>query len=275
MKFFLSALIIFNISVYSQIIDSTVNSSQDFPTLNDDIKSFFNTGKNIFQAPSKFDNKDWITFGSLIALTASATLLDEDNREFWLNNKSQTLDYISEFGRIYGEISYAGIFAGTLYFGGRITKNKDLTVTGRMLIEGLFYAGVTTTLIKFVSGRSRPYKNDGHLDFRFFQTTNDYTSFPSGHSTVAFTTSTILSDRIDNTYATIALYSFALSTVWQRMYSDNHWLSDTIMGALIGYFIGKAVIKFDDSSETTDKAKSNPDLIDSNYYEIFSLKYSF
>ena len=38
----------------------------------------------------------------------------------------------------------------------------------------------------------------------------------------------------------------------QRMYSDNHWLSDTVLAASIGYFIGKAVVKFDDDASTTN-----------------------
>jgi hypothetical protein len=32
------------------------------------------------------------------------------------------------------------------------------------------------------------------------------------------------------------------------MYSDSHWFSDTVLAAAIGYFIGKAVVKFDDDS---------------------------
>ncbi len=275
MKFLLSVILFFNLNIYCQVVESDHASDQKFPSLNDDIKSFFNTGKRIFEAPSKFDRKDWLTFGSILTLTASATLLDQDNREYWKQNKTETLDLVSEFGRIYGEISYAGMFAGTLYLGGRISKSKDLTITGRMLLEGLFYAGATTTLIKFISGRSRPYTDDGHICFNFFQISNDYTSFPSGHTTVAFTTSTILSKRINNSLATIALYTLALSTLWQRMYSDNHWLSDTIMGAAIGYFIASAVVKFDDASNSIEKQFSNPELINSNYYELFTLKYSF
>ncbi|MGQ9644612.1 MAG: phosphatase PAP2 family protein [Ignavibacterium sp.] len=107
---------------------------------------------------------------------------------------------------------------------------------------------MTTTIIKSVTGRSRPYTNDGHNYFNFFQTKTAYTSYPFGHVTVAFTLSSILSSRIDNDYATIGLYALAVSTVMQRMYDDKHWLSDTVLAASIGYFIGIAVVKFDDDS---------------------------
>ncbi len=275
LKIFFNLLFISSTTIYCQNTNIVQNQSESFPSINDDLKSFFHTGEKLFNAPGRFDKKDWITLTSIIALTGSSTFLDQDNRDLWLNTRCETLDDISTVGRLYGEISYAGILSGTLYLGGKISRNKELAITGRMLIEGLFYAGLTTTVVKFVTGRSRPYTNDDHLTFRFFQTENDYMAFPSGHSTVAFTLSSILSDRIDNTYASVGLYSLALLTVWQRMYSDNHWLSDTIMGAAIGYFIGKAVVKFDDSSGSNNSSSNNPELNNSQYYELFGITYSF
>lgn len=233
-----------------QINQTATDSLETIPSFQDDFISVYNTGIRIITKPSEFDSKDWITLGSVTALTSSAFLIDKDIRNFWLRNKSAVSDKVAEIGRVYGDITYAGIFSASLYLGGKIANNKNISVTGRMLLEGLFYAGLTTTIIKTVSGRSRPFTNEGDFKFRFFQTKNDYTSFPSGHTTVAFTLSTILSERINNTYATILLYSLAATTTWQRMYSDNHWLSDTILGASIGYFIGKAVVIFDDDSDS-------------------------
>ncbi|WP_337871985.1 phosphatase PAP2 family protein [Ignavibacterium sp.] len=266
-------LFFINQLVFSQSSDVNADSSTNIPSFQDDITSVFNTGVRLLSAPSDFNKNDWITFGSVTALTSTAFLIDRENREFWQRNRTKTLDDVSEVGRIYGEISYAAILSGSLYLGGKVFKDKDVSVTGRMLLEGLLYAGLTTTVLKFATGRSRPYMNEGELQFNFFQTTNDYLSFPSGHSTVAFTLSSILSDRINNTYASIGLYSLAVLTLWQRMYSDNHWLSDVILGASIGYFIGKAVVKFDDDS----KSNENPDAATfySQRITIFNLNFSF
>ncbi len=274
-KILFALLVSINISIHAQTADSYQNNSENIPSVTDDLKSFLHTGEKLINSPGRFDKKDWIIFTSILALTASSTFLDQDNRDFWLNHRSPTLDDISIAGRLYGEISYAGLFSGSLYLGGKISRNKELAVTGRMLLEGLFYAGLTTTLIKIATGRSRPYTDEGHLSFKFFQTDNDYMSFPSGHSTIAFTLSSVLAHRINNTYASIGLYSLSLLTSWQRMYSDNHWLSDTIMGAVIGYFIGKAVVKFDDESNTDNSNTTNQEQNYFRYYELFSLKYSF
>mgnify|MGYP000114958289 FL=1 len=268
-------LFIFNSGLFSQTVETNSDSSDTIPSFKDDLTSVYNTGVRLFSAPSDFNRKDWITLGSVAALTSVAFIIDQENREFWQRNKTKTLDDISEVGRIYGEISYAAILSGSLYFGGKIFKNRDVSVTGRMLFEGLLYAGLTTTIIKFTTGRSRPYMNEGDFNFNFFQTTNDYSSFPSGHCTVAFTLSSILSQRINNTYASVGLYSLAVLTLWQRMYSDKHWLSDVILGASIGYFIGKAVVKFDDDSNS--KSMNNSDAANgfSERITIFSFNYSF
>lgn len=266
---------VFNSGLFSQTIDSKSDPSNTIPSFKDDITSAYNTGVRLISAPSDFDIKDWITLGSVAALTSAGFFFDKENREFWQRNKTKTLNDISEVGRIYGEISYAAILSGSLYLGGKIFKSKDVSVTGRMLIEGLLYAGLTTTIIKFTTGRSRPYMNEGNFNFNFFQTTNDYLSFPSGHSTVAFTLSSILSQRINNTYASVGLYSLAFLTLWQRMYSDNHWLSDVILGASIGYFIGKAVVKFDDYSKSDSGNDSLPSKGFSQIIPIFSFNYSF
>lgn len=268
-------LFIFNTGLFPQTIEANSDSSNIIPSFKDDINSVYNTGVRLISAPSDFDRKDWIAFGSVAALTSAAFIFDKENREFWQRNKTKTLDNISEVGRIYGEISYAAILSGSLYLGGKIFNSKDVSVTGRMLLEGLLYAGLTTTIIKFTTGRSRPYMNKGDFNFNFFQTKNDFTSFPSGHTTVAFTLSSILSQRIDNTYASIGLYSLAVLTMWQRMYSDNHWLSDVILGASIGYFIGKAVVKFDDDSKSNSGNNSVPSNGFSQRVTIFSFNYSF
>jgi hypothetical protein len=57
-----------------------------------------------------------------------------------------------------------------------------------------------------------------------------------------------------------------------RIYDDQHWASDALFGALIGYTIGKAVVKY-------DAEKSINNLSVSTYYLQngggITLKYNF
>jgi membrane-associated phospholipid phosphatase len=110
-----------------------------------------------------------------------------------------------------------------------------------MLFESVVLAGLANMTLKSVIGRSRPQTEEGPFRFRGFQTALERTSLPSGHSTVAFAVSSVLARRIDNPYATVGLYGMAALTAVSRIYHDNHWLSDTFLGAAIGTSVGLAV----------------------------------
>jgi membrane-associated phospholipid phosphatase len=44
--------------------------------------------------------------------------------------------------------------------------------------------------------------------------------------------------------------------VFQRIYDDKHWASDTILAAVIGYTIGKAVVKLDSNQKLNNVSVS-------------------
>lgn len=222
-----------------------ISADSSVTSLWDDIDIGLNTGYKIFSSPAKFKSEDWIYAGSALAATGITVLIDNDIRNNFKNNHSTVLDKVAEVGHNYGNAAYAVAFSGTIYLGGKIFKDENFSTTGRMLLEGLFYAGLTTTILKSVIGRSRPYTEDGPSRFNGFQLKTETTSMPSGHVTVAFAVSSVLAERIDNFYTSIFLYSLAASTVFQRIYSDSHWASDCIPAAVIGYVIGKAVVKYD------------------------------
>lgn len=217
-----------------------------------DIGSFYHTGLKVFASPLSFDKNDWIIDGSVISTTAMAFIIDNNERTFWKMNQSKTLDNVSSVGHFYGGIQNAAILGALLYVGGIVSDEPGIRKTGRNLGEALFYAGITTLSLKTIFGRSRPFTNDGPYHFKFFQTDFAHTSFPSGDITVAFTVSSVLARTLDNTYLTVILYSLAGTTFIQRMYVDDHWLSDSILGAAIGYFIGNAVVDFEKSDTKSD-----------------------
>ncbi len=210
-----------------------------------DIGIFYHTGLKLYSSPAKFSGKDWLITGSVLTATGLAFFADEDVREFWQRNQSSSASDILQIGAIYGNAGFAAALAGSVYIGGKLFKDPETAATGRMLIEGVFYAGLTNTIVKVVTGRSRPYEEQGPYFFKAFQFSEPHISFPSGHATMAFTLSTILSERFKNIFATVGLYALASTTFVERMYSDKHWLSDCILGAATGFFTGFSVVKSD------------------------------
>ena len=111
------------------------------------------------------------------------------------------------------------------------SKAKGLSVE---LGAELVTAGVTEGL-KNVTNRERPGGGNN--------------SFPSGHSSAAFTNAVLANRNLqylsmsDNLRIALEVgnYVLASATAWARVEANGHWLSDVFAGAAIGYFFGAFV----------------------------------
>ena len=126
-----------------------------------------------------------------------------------------------------------------------------------MLIQSLVYSGTVTMGLRYLLGRTRPFssKTGSQYEFTWFQSKGDTQSFPSGHTVVAFATSTILAEQIDTWWARAILYPFAALTAYARMHNNQHWLSDVIFAATLGYGTSKFVIGREREREENEKRK--------------------
>lgn len=160
-----------------------------------------------------------------------------------------------------GELSTAAALPSIIYLSGLIFDDDEVRTTGRMLFESLLLAGVINGTLKYSLGRARPFMNMGNSQFEYFELDNSYQSLPSGHTTVAFTCASLLSERINNIYASIALYAIAGGTAYERIRSDNHWFSDVVLGAGIGIFSAYSIVEANKYVGNSENNNSN-----SNYY---------
>lgn len=194
--------------------------------------------RKIFGAPLRFQGREWITTNLAFAGTLLLFTTDASVRTFAQRHHSRFGDDLTTAGEQYGRNLNVLLISGGIYLGGLFLKDESMRTTGRMAIESAVFAGVVTTVFKSLLGRSRPYLNEGAYDFRAMQFSDDRLSLPSGHATLAFALSSVLSNRIDNTMASVGLYSLATLTAVSRVYHDDHWISDTLLGAVIGTSIG-------------------------------------
>lgn len=214
-----------------------------------------NDASELFLKISEADNNDLLYTGLFIGGLAASFTLDDEIRNINLHNQNASTKTITDLGEKYGNGLYAGALSIGLFITGLLIDNEKMTTTGRILFEALLVAGTTAQIIKIVSGRSRPFNNEGSEAFNFFKFDNPHNSFPSGHTVVAFATSSVLASSIKNIYASIGLYAIAGLTSYQRIYSDNHWLSDTILAAGLGTVVGNLLVMIND--ERNDKTQNN------------------
>lgn len=246
MKYFLIPIFIFCISIQS------ISDAQIIGNVEGDIGHFFSTGGDLASGFFQFNHSTQIGLLESAALIGAGYSVDINVNKFAQSNISDFNDKLFSIDKVYGS-GYTLIGIGGLYGYGLIFNNVPVRKLGLETIEAVGYAGIITTVLKSIVGRSRPYTNEGKAHFRPFNVHAAYTSFPSGHSTVAFAVSTVLANNTDNTYLKILCYTASTLVVASRIYHNAHWLSDTIAGSAIGYFVGDFVSEHDSINKNENK----------------------
>ncbi|HUI63474.1 MAG TPA: phosphatase PAP2 family protein [Bacteroidota bacterium] len=196
-------------------------------------------------APARWDGRDWLTFSAVGVGTAASSGLDIDVRALMRRNQTKRGGDLANAAMQYGSGLNMILLSAGGYAAGLAVHNRWLRETSMLAGSAIIIAGTVSTLTKVVVGRARPYVQKGHLTFRpFTLSTEDYASLPSGHTIVAFAFSGVLAERIQNTWASIALYSLAASCGVSRMYTDEHWVSDVVLGALTSVAISRSLVSW-------------------------------
>jgi membrane-associated phospholipid phosphatase len=233
--------------------------------LNKDAISFYRTTTGFFESPFNFDSHDFILSGIIMSATALSFALDNPVRNSVNKIRSSSLDNLTGIGEKFGRAKYGAMLSSAFFLGGYIFNDNEQKETGLMVAEAIFLNGIVTEGLKILFGRSRPFSNEGNFDIDFLgmELDDEDNSLPSGHTSTAFAIATVLSERLNNTYASIALYSLAGLTAFQRIYDDRHWVSDTILGAALGTIVGLKVIQLNSEDES-----GNPDAVQMNFIPV-------
>jgi len=112
------------------------------------------------------------------------------------------------------------------------SKNHWFDQTKYLFISNLLTMGITYGL-KYATNKTRP-NGSPH-------------SFPSGHTTFAFTNATVLYNEFYESSPVLAYsgYAVAITTGAFRMINNKHWFSDVLVGAGIGILVTNLVYYFE------------------------------
>lgn len=121
--------------------------------------------------------------------------------------------------------------AGLLYTG--IASESAAATAGTALSAAAYTLGANLAT-RYVVGRSRPYEEMGPSNFNGVNSAAVRSGFASSHVAIAFALATPFAQQYDMPW----LYAAAASTAIGRIQSREHWLSDTVAGAFIGYTMG-------------------------------------
>ncbi len=236
----------------SQVASDSAADTRSLPqTVWYDITTALTHGMRLGTLTAYDDHTEWTYIGLTTAATLTTFAVDAEFRSMIQRQQESTMRDITASGDFLGSWG-SPIIGGGFYLAGLAAGDEWTRVTGRLALEAIAYAGITTSVIKSVSGRSRPYLEQGAFDYTPWQFNTDRTALPSGHATMIWSLASVLDARIDHPAASVLVYSAALVTMAHRWHHDSHWLSDTILGAAIGWGIGRAVVAMEEHQSATD-----------------------
>lgn len=104
-------------------------------------------------------------------------------------------------------------------------RNGWVSLAGQGLTQAITWAGKSTIR------RQRPYMKYPDIHTNVY---DDSYSFPSGHTSMAFSTATMLSLQYPKWYVIAPSFLYAGAMGYSRMYLGRHYPSDVFAGALVG-----------------------------------------
>ena len=136
-----------------------------------------------------------------------------------------------------GLASLAGA-GGGLYLWSRISHDDHQRETGILATEAVLDSLAVSSTLQYSFGREQPYKDDGRG--RFFHGGN---SFPSDHSAMAWSAASVIAHEYPGALTEFLAYGMATAVSAARVTGKEHFPSDVVMSAAMGWLIGREVYK--------------------------------
>lgn len=220
-------------------------------------------GGGVAQAPALpvedgplVERADLAIAGGLLAAQLALFALDDDLHRAAADMRSEGTDDVASVFRPLGRKPPWFLASGVAYAVGRLTDQPRVADTGLHVFVSLALANVISGGLKVLSGRSRPIVLDvrgadsvwvarepdewGLLDG--WGDDGARQSWPSGHTTAAFAIAAALSEELGGPTPWIA-YPLATAVGWSRVNDEAHWVTDVLMGALVGTVTARLVVR--------------------------------
>ena len=208
--------------------------------------------RNVHSQPV-LEGSDFVYAAGATLTTLGAARIDRPVADFMRSHGQESVA-LHRLSHVVESLAVPGAFVigGGLYLGGRLGDDDGMADAGLHTTEAVLIASALNSVLKIATGRARPYvSHDSTHDFDFMRGLDDdrYRSFPSGHTVIAFAMAAAATEEVSRSGGATwlvgaATYSGATLVGLARMYNDKHWASDVAMGAAIGIFTGRRVVKW-------------------------------
>jgi len=154
---------------------------------------------------------------------ATASFADEEVRA-----QAVSLDWGEELETGAGPV-WSSVFVVGMFTAGRLSHGTRFRAMTYDMLDAAVVNFGYTELVKVAVGRERPNGEDNK-------------SFPSGHTSNAFTLATVAHLHYGWKVG-VPAYLLAGLVGASRIQQDKHYLSDVVAGAVLGYVVGRTVVR--------------------------------
>ena len=224
------------------------NDTIQYPKINKGyIKSYFYDSERFIISPVHWDGTQWIECGVVTGAGLLAYTQDETVRKYFVGHQTVTGNRLSKYVfEPFGNGKMTSVIIGGLYIGGRLMKDERLAGTSLTAAKAFIVSSLGTQVMKQLAHRHRPFQDSipNHAIWDGPLSNIKYTSFPSGHSTAAFSLATVFALEYRSTvWVPVLAYTLATGTAVSRLYNNKHWTSDVLIGSAIGIITGRFMWK--------------------------------
>lgn len=206
--------------------------------------------------PQLFTYRDAILAGAFALGTVAMFPLDKKFAQKLEDSTTQANRFFRDAATGFRWMGSPGaiIIGVSMYTVGRVAHVPRAAQLGLHGTEAIALAGALTDLVKISAGRARPFvvddTNPRNYKFGRGWRNTDYSSFPSGHTTIGFAAAAAVTAETSHWWPKATwviapvMYGGATLIGLSRMYNNKHWASDVMMGAAIGTFAGIKVVRY-------------------------------
>jgi len=120
--------------------------------------------------------------------------------------------------------------AGGAYFYGLYAQDEQTRSVWASTLEALFLNDLLTVGLKGIAQDKGP--------------NGEFFAWPSGHTSSTVTLATVMNEYY-GPWVGLPLYALSGLVMYERMETGEHWASDVVFGAALGYVVGKVVASKD------------------------------
>ena len=191
--------------------------------------------EHFWTLPTRVRKKDlrWI----LPVAGATAGLIASDS---WISKQVPSSPSQLDFNRKISDFSIYSLLGagGSALVLGKLTNNEHLRETGFLAAQAVVNATAATYAVKLSTQRERPYESTGAGSFF-----NGGLSFPSEHTALSWSIAGILAHEYPGPLTKFLAYSLATTVTVTRVNSREHFASDVLVGAGLGWYFAHEVYR--------------------------------